>query len=35
MFWWYKYPTPESVTIAGKVAPYNEKMEIYIDGVRQ
>ncbi|KAI9818740.1 MAG: hypothetical protein M1826_001328 [Phylliscum demangeonii] len=35
LFWWYRYPTPESVAIAGKVAPYNEKVEIFIDGVLQ
>lgn len=33
--WWYRYPTPESIAIAGKVAPYNEKVDIFIDGVLQ
>ena len=33
--WWYRYPTPESIAIAGKVCFYNEKVDIYIDGVKE
>ncbi|KAI9786354.1 MAG: hypothetical protein M1816_008015 [Peltula sp. TS41687] len=35
IIWWYRYPTPESIAIAGKIAPYNEKVDILIDGVLQ
>jgi uncharacterized protein (DUF427 family) len=30
--WWYQYPTPESIAIAGKICFYNEKVDIYVDG---
>jgi uncharacterized protein (DUF427 family) len=33
--WWYRYPTPESSLIAGRVCFYNEKVDIYIDGVKE
>ena len=33
--WWYRYPTPESIAIAGKVCFYNEKVDIYIGGVKE
>ncbi|KAI9881613.1 MAG: hypothetical protein M1830_000177 [Pleopsidium flavum] len=33
--WWYQYPTPESIAIAGMVCFYNEKVDIWIDGVKQ
>jgi len=33
--WWYRYPTPESIAIAGRVCFYNEKVDIYIDGVKE
>jgi len=33
--WWYRYPTPESVAIAGRVSFYNEKVDIYIEGVKE
>ena len=33
--WWYRYPTPESITIAGRVCFYNEKVDIYIDGAKE
>ncbi|MCJ1483620.1 hypothetical protein MMC06_003788, partial [Schaereria dolodes] len=29
--WWYRYPTPESVAVAGRLCFYNEKVDIYID----
>ncbi|KAI9802530.1 MAG: hypothetical protein M1833_001602 [Piccolia ochrophora] len=35
LLWWYRYPTPESIAIAGRLAPYNEKVDISIDGVLQ
>lgn len=31
--WWYRYPTQESIAIAGLVCFYNEKVDVYIDGV--
>jgi uncharacterized protein (DUF427 family) len=31
--WYYKYPVEESSRIAGMVSFYNEKVDIYIDGV--
>jgi len=33
--WWYRYPTPESIAIAGRLCFYNEKVDIYIDGVKE
>lgn len=33
--WSYRIPLPESQKIAGLVAFYNEKVDIYVDGVRQ
>jgi len=33
--WWYKFPLPESFQIASKVCFYNEKVDIYIDGVKE
>ena len=33
--WWYQYPTPESIAIAGRVCFYNEKVDIYIDGLKE
>lgn len=33
--WWYKYPTPESIVVAGRVCFYNEKVDIWIDGEKQ
>ena len=33
--WSYRTPLPESPKIAGLVAFYNEKVDIYVDGVRQ
>jgi uncharacterized protein (DUF427 family) len=33
--WSYRTPLPESQKIAGLVAFYNEKADIYVDGVRQ
>jgi len=33
--WWYPYPITESATIAGMVCFYNEKVDTYIDGVKE
>lgn len=33
--WWYKYPTLESILIAGRLCFYNEKVDVFIDGVKQ
>jgi len=33
--WWYKFPIGESLAIAGRVCFYNEKVDIYIDGVEE
>ena len=33
--WYYKYPVEESSRIAGMVSFYNEKVDIYVDGVRE
>jgi uncharacterized protein (DUF427 family) len=33
--WSYRSPLPESQKIAGSIAFYNEKVDIYVDGVRQ
>jgi uncharacterized protein (DUF427 family) len=33
--WWYPFPTEESSRIAGRVAFYNEKLDIYVDGELQ
>lgn len=33
ILWYYKYPVEESSRIAGMVSFYNEKVDIYVDGV--
>ena len=33
--WWYRYPTSESITIAGMWCFYNEKVDIFVDGIRE
>jgi len=33
--WYYKYPTHESQMIAGHLCFYNEKVDVYIDGVKE
>ncbi|MCJ1225465.1 hypothetical protein MMC12_002114 [Toensbergia leucococca] len=35
IIWWYKLPTAESMLIAGKLCFYNEKVDVFIDGVEQ
>jgi uncharacterized protein (DUF427 family) len=31
----YRTPLPESAKIAGLIAFYNEKVDLYVDGVRE
>jgi len=33
VIWWYEYPTTESAAIQGLVCFYNEKLDIFVDGV--
>lgn len=33
--WWYKHPTQESLPIAGLFCFYNEKVDIWVDGVKE
>ncbi|KAK3059969.1 hypothetical protein LTS18_009632, partial [Coniosporium uncinatum] len=33
--WWYRYPTAESVGVAGMLCFYNEKVDVWVDGVKQ
>ncbi|KAH8691634.1 hypothetical protein BGW36DRAFT_465338 [Talaromyces proteolyticus] len=33
--WWYKNPTAESVEIKGYIAFYDEKVDIWVDGVKE
>ncbi|TAQ88058.1 hypothetical protein B7494_g3609 [Chlorociboria aeruginascens] len=33
--WYYKYPTAESSPIAGRLCFYNEKFDVFIDGVKE
>ncbi|KAE9375685.1 DUF427-domain-containing protein [Stipitochalara longipes BDJ] len=33
--WYYRYPTAESALIAGRLCFYNEKVDVFVDGVRQ
>ena len=35
LIWWYKYPTSESAPIAGHMCFYNEKVQIYVDGIEE
>ncbi|KAI9850356.1 MAG: hypothetical protein M1838_005803 [Thelocarpon superellum] len=35
IIWWYRYPTSESLEIAGRISGYNEKLDFSIDGVLQ
>jgi uncharacterized protein (DUF427 family) len=35
LVWSYRMPLPESQKIAGLVSFYNEKADIYVDGVKQ
>jgi len=33
--WYYKYPTAESSLVAGRLCFYNEKVDVFIDGVKE
>ncbi|KAH7407430.1 hypothetical protein BKA64DRAFT_666557 [Cadophora sp. MPI-SDFR-AT-0126] len=33
--WYYKYPTSESALVAGRLCFYNEKVDVFIDGVKE
>ena len=33
--WCYVYPTAESAPIAGYVCFYNEKVDVWVDGVKE
>lgn len=35
LIWWYKYPTAESAPIAGHICFYNERVETYVDDVKE
>ena len=35
LIWWYKTPTLESAPVVGHLCFYNEKCDIYIDGVQE
>lgn len=32
--WWYRNPTRESALIEGMICFYDEKVDVYIDGVK-
>ncbi|KAH8687782.1 hypothetical protein BGZ60DRAFT_425645 [Tricladium varicosporioides] len=33
--WYYKYPTSESALVAGRLCFYNEKVDVFVDGVKE
>ncbi|KUJ13312.1 DUF427-domain-containing protein [Mollisia scopiformis] len=33
--WYYRYPTSESALVAGRLCFYNEKVDVFVDGVRE
>lgn len=35
MVWWYRTPLAEVVDVKGLVAFYDEKVDVWVDGVRQ
>ncbi|MCJ1307679.1 hypothetical protein MMC25_001327 [Agyrium rufum] len=35
LVWYYKHPTRESAPVEGRLCFYNEKVDIYVDGVKQ
>ncbi|OAL49074.1 DUF427-domain-containing protein [Pyrenochaeta sp. DS3sAY3a] len=35
LVWYYRYPTAESAEIAGRLSFYNEKVEVWVDGVKE
>ena len=35
LVWYYRYPTMESAPIAGHLCFYNEKVDVWVDGVKE
>ena len=35
LVWYYQYPIPESAAIAGHLCFYNEKVDVWVDGVKE
>jgi len=35
IIWWYRYPTAESIQVTGMLCFYNEKVDIWVDGVKE
>jgi hypothetical protein len=33
--WYYRYPTAESALVAGRLSFYNEKVDVFVDGVKE
>jgi uncharacterized protein (DUF427 family) len=33
--WYYRYPTAESALTAGRLCFYNEKVDVFVDGVKE
>ena len=33
--WSYEYPLPESIRVAGLICFYNERVDLFVDGVAQ
>lgn len=33
--WYYKYPLPDPAPVAGRFRFYNEKVDVFIDGVHE
>jgi len=33
--WYYRYPTAESAPIAGRLCFYNEKVDVFVDDVKE
>jgi hypothetical protein len=33
--WYYRYPTAESAVVAGRLCFYNEKVDVFVDGVEE
>jgi len=33
--WYYRYPTAESALVAGRLCFYNEKVDVFVDGVKE
>ena len=33
--WYYRYPTAEAALVSGRLCFYNEKMDVYVDGVKE